>query len=98
MGTSGPNPYGIICPQCGTKGTRVIDSRPADESAAIRRRRRCRKCHGRFTTYERTDVLIPSSAALLRHIEIALTAAMTMTEHLSTMRTALAATEELERR
>lgn len=41
------------CPICGADDTRVIDSRPADQGTAIRRRRACGACGHRFTTYER---------------------------------------------
>ncbi|KRN88525.1 transcriptional regulator NrdR [Ligilactobacillus ceti] len=44
------------CPQCKSNTSRVVDSRPADEGAAIRRRRECSKCGYRFTTFERIDV------------------------------------------
>ena len=43
------------CPQCGTRDTRVVDSRDLDESATIRRRRECEACSTRFTTYERIE-------------------------------------------
>jgi transcriptional repressor NrdR len=43
------------CPQCGTRDTRVVDSRDLDESATIRRRRECPSCSARFTTYERVE-------------------------------------------
>ncbi len=43
------------CPQCGTRDTRVVDSRDLDESATIRRRRECTACAARFTTYERVE-------------------------------------------
>ena len=43
------------CPYCGTDDTKVIDSRPAEENNAIRRRRQCEKCNKRFTTYERIE-------------------------------------------
>jgi transcriptional repressor NrdR len=43
------------CPQCGTRDTRVIDSRDLDDSATIRRRRECSSCATRFTTYERVE-------------------------------------------
>jgi transcriptional repressor NrdR len=43
------------CPQCGTRDTRVVDSRDLDESATIRRRRECPACASRFTTYERVE-------------------------------------------
>ncbi|HKZ21503.1 MAG TPA: transcriptional regulator NrdR [Acidimicrobiia bacterium] len=41
------------CPICGNDETRVIDSRPAEQGSAIRRRRSCGVCGHRFTTYER---------------------------------------------
>ncbi len=44
------------CPFCGEDGTRVIDSRPADDNSAIRRRRLCEACGRRFTTYEKQDI------------------------------------------
>lgn len=40
------------CPFCGYSESRVVDSRPTDEGARIRRRRECLKCSKRFTTYE----------------------------------------------
>lgn len=40
------------CPFCGYTESKVIDSRPADENASIRRRRECLACQKRFTTYE----------------------------------------------
>ena len=40
------------CPYCGYVESKVIDSRPTDESERIRRRRECIKCGRRFTTYE----------------------------------------------
>ena len=40
------------CPFCGYVESKVIDSRPTDESERIRRRRECLKCERRFTTYE----------------------------------------------
>lgn len=43
------------CPQCDAADTKVIDSRPADDSTAIRRRRACDVCDHRFTTYERCE-------------------------------------------
>ncbi|MES2907093.1 MAG: transcriptional regulator NrdR [Pseudomonadota bacterium] len=41
------------CPYCSTNDTQVKDSRPTDEGTAIRRRRVCPNCSGRFTTFER---------------------------------------------
>ena len=40
------------CPFCGFIDSKVIDSRPAEEGATIRRRRECLACQKRFTTYE----------------------------------------------
>ena len=45
------------CPFCGHDEDRVIDSRPAEDGAAIRRRRECIKCASRFTTYEKIETL-----------------------------------------
>ena len=45
------------CPFCGVENTRVIDSRPAEENNAIRRRRMCDKCGKRFTTYEKVETI-----------------------------------------
>ena len=44
------------CPFCGNVDTQVKDSRPAEDNAAIRRRRSCPGCGGRFTTYERVQL------------------------------------------
>jgi transcriptional repressor NrdR len=43
------------CPYCGSEDTRVINSRPADDGSAIRRRRECASCGRRYTTYERAQ-------------------------------------------
>lgn len=45
----------VHCPTCHTDDTKVIDSRLAEEGAAVRRRRRCPECGWRFTTYERIE-------------------------------------------
>jgi len=45
----------MICPFCGFREDRVIDSRESKEGDVIRRRRQCLSCERRFTTYERTD-------------------------------------------
>lgn len=44
------------CPYCGSLETQVKDSRPTDDAAAIRRRRSCPDCGGRFTTFERVQL------------------------------------------
>ena len=41
------------CPSCGYLESKVVDSRPSDDNASIRRRRECLSCKHRFTTYER---------------------------------------------
>ncbi|MGH6820073.1 MAG: transcriptional regulator NrdR [Methylocella sp.] len=72
------------CPFCGSLETQVKDSRPADDASAIRRRRVCPDCGGRFTTFERVQlrelVVLKKSGRrvpfdrekLMRSLEIAL--------------------------
>lgn len=43
------------CPWCGGEDVRVVDSRSAEQGTAIRRRRECRACRRRFTTFERVE-------------------------------------------
>lgn len=43
------------CPACQYNGSRVVDSRPADASKSIRRRRECESCGFRFTTFEKIE-------------------------------------------
>ena len=45
------------CPFCGKLESKVVDSRPSDEGASIRRRRECLECHKRFTTHETMESL-----------------------------------------
>jgi transcriptional repressor NrdR len=45
----------VHCPSCRADDTKVVDSRDADEGAAIRRRRMCPTCGHRFTTFERLE-------------------------------------------
>lgn len=47
------------CPMCGYADSKVIDSRPVEESDSIRRRRECLKCQKRFTTYEVIEAFQP---------------------------------------
>ena len=52
------------CPKCGCENLKVVDSRPSDDGAIIRRRRECLNCKHRFTTYERlgdTPLLVTKS-------------------------------------
>ncbi|MGB0921916.1 MAG: transcriptional regulator NrdR [Alphaproteobacteria bacterium] len=44
------------CPFCGNEDTQVKDSRPTEDGTAIRRRRLCSACSGRFTTFERVQM------------------------------------------
>ena len=43
------------CPYCGYTESKVMDSRPVEEGASIRRRRECLSCARRFTTYETVE-------------------------------------------
>lgn len=45
------------CPFCADLEDKVIDSRPTDDGATIRRRRECLNCHKRYTTYEKVESL-----------------------------------------
>jgi transcriptional repressor NrdR len=46
----------LRCPYCGSADSVVKDSRPAEEDQAVRRRRGCTNCGGRFTTFERVQL------------------------------------------
>jgi transcriptional repressor NrdR len=46
----------LRCPFCGHDDSQVKDSRPTEDNAAIRRRRQCEACAGRFTTFERIQL------------------------------------------
>jgi transcriptional repressor NrdR len=46
----------VRCPSCGADDDRVVDSRPSQDGQAIRRRRECRRCGVRFTTFERIEL------------------------------------------
>jgi transcriptional repressor NrdR len=46
----------VKCPFCGHLESQVKDSRPSEDGAAIRRRRACPECGGRFTTFERVQL------------------------------------------
>jgi len=45
----------MLCPYCERDVDKVIDSRPSDGGRSIRRRRECKKCNRRFTTFERVE-------------------------------------------
>jgi transcriptional repressor NrdR len=46
----------VRCPYCGNADTQVKDSRSSEDGSAIRRRRHCPDCGGRFTTFERVQL------------------------------------------
>jgi transcriptional repressor NrdR len=46
----------LRCPFCGHDDSQVKDSRPTEDNSAIRRRRQCEACAGRFTTFERIQL------------------------------------------
>jgi transcriptional repressor NrdR len=46
----------VRCPECGHQESKVLDSRPTEDGAVIRRRRECLRCEARFTTYEKIEV------------------------------------------
>ena len=56
-GGAGSTVVHMRCPFCEADDDKVVDSRPADEGAAVRRRRECLTCGRRYTTYERVDEL-----------------------------------------
>ena len=45
------------CPYCNQDNTRVVDSRPVEDTNSIRRRRLCDSCGRRFTTYEKVETI-----------------------------------------
>ena len=47
----------VRCPFCSADDDKVVDSRPADDAASVRRRRECLACGKRYTTYERVEEL-----------------------------------------
>lgn len=53
------------CPYCHNDDSRVVDSRTADDGAAIRRRRQCPKCGRRFTTVETASLLVAKRSGVL---------------------------------
>src|ERR1044071_7385855 len=48
--------FSLRCPFCASPDSQVKDSRPSEDGAAIRRRRLCPECGGRFTTFERVQL------------------------------------------
>jgi transcriptional repressor NrdR len=53
-----PEERPVNCPFCRVADTRVVDSRTADDGAAIRRRRQCEQCQRRFTTVETAGLYV----------------------------------------
>ena len=49
--------FAMRCPFCGQDNTRVVDSRPVEDTNSIRRRRMCESCGKRFTTYEKVETI-----------------------------------------
>ena len=47
------------CPRCGAQNDHVVDTRPSEDGTAVRRRRECRSCKFRYTTYERIERSLP---------------------------------------
>lgn len=47
------------CPYCKAEDTAVIDSRLSEDGQSVRRRRECKECTKRFTTYERVELSLP---------------------------------------
>ena len=54
--TKGKSGFIMKCLKCGSAESKVVDSRAADDSKSIRRRRECLSCGFRFTTYERIEI------------------------------------------
>lgn len=48
----------VLCPSCRSDSSRVVDSRSIDGGVAIRRRRECTTCHNRFSTVEKSVLLV----------------------------------------
>ena len=48
------------CPFCAHDDSQVKDSRPTEDNTAIRRRRQCETCDGRFTTFEKAQLQMPN--------------------------------------
>lgn len=53
------------CPYCHNDDSRVVDSRTADDGAAIRRRRQCPECSKRFTTVETAALQVQKRSGVL---------------------------------
>ena len=58
------------CPSCNSLDTQVKDSRPTEDSAAIRRRRLCLACGFRFTTFERVQLRELDDVAYVRFASV----------------------------
>lgn len=53
------------CPFCHAEDSRVLDSRATDDGSAIRRRRVCQACEGRFTTIEQMQLMVQKRNGVL---------------------------------
>lgn len=58
MSSVGGYTNSVLCPSCGSESSRVVDSRSIELGMAIRRRRECLQCEKRFTTIERSVLLV----------------------------------------
>ena len=67
-----PTDKGIKCPSCGHPTSTVKDSRPTDDSTAIRRRRLCLRCGARATTFERYAPSLDDADAARRGAQLQL--------------------------
>lgn len=64
----------VRCPYCSADDDKVVDSRPADDASAVRRRRECLVCGRRFTTYERVEevpVLVAKRSGVTEPFDVA---------------------------
>ncbi len=60
---------GVHCPFCQNSDTKVVDSRTVEDGQAIRRRRRCLSCEQRFTTIERSVLMIEKRGGELEEFD-----------------------------
>ena len=59
----------LLCPKCKHDDTKVLESRVAQDGQSIRRRRECRECEYRFTTYENIEVFVLQVQKRSGHLE-----------------------------
>jgi transcriptional repressor NrdR len=64
----------VRCPFCSADDDKVVDSRPSDDAATVRRRRECLVCGRRFTTYERVEelpVMVAKRSGVIEPFDVA---------------------------